>query len=43
MKTWLHEFAAFAQPGALVATLIVLLMLAVADAAIAIAARGWPF
>jgi hypothetical protein len=42
MKILSHEFAAFAQPGALIATLLVLLMLGAGDAAIAIAARGWP-
>jgi hypothetical protein len=38
-----HEFASFAQPGALIAMFLVLLALGVGDAAIAIAARGWPF
>jgi hypothetical protein len=38
-----HEFAAFAQPGALIAVLLVLLMMSACDAAMAIAARGWPF
>lgn len=38
-----HEFAAFAQPGALIAVLLVLLMMSAGDAAMAIAARGWPF
>jgi hypothetical protein len=37
-----HEFAAFGQPGALIAMFLVLLALGVGDAAIAIAARGWP-
>ena len=39
----LHEFAAFAQPGALIATFLVLLMMGAGGAAMAIAARGWPF
>jgi hypothetical protein len=38
-----HEFAAFAQPGALIAVLLVLLVMSAGDAAMAIAARGWPF
>jgi hypothetical protein len=38
-----HEFAGFAQPGALIAVLLVLLMMLAGDAAMAIAARGWPF
>jgi hypothetical protein len=38
-----QEFAAFAQPGALIATLLVLLVMAAGDVAMAIAARGWPF
>jgi hypothetical protein len=38
-----HEFASFAQPGALIAMFLVLLALGIGDAAIAIAARGWPF
>jgi hypothetical protein len=42
-KILLHEFAAFAQPGALIATFLVLLMMGSGGAAIAIAARGWPF
>jgi hypothetical protein len=42
-KILLHEFAAFAQPGALIATFLVLLMMGAGGAAIAIAARGWPF
>jgi|UPI00041C5017 hypothetical protein len=37
-----HEFATFTQPGALIATFLVLLTLGIGDAAIAIAARGWP-
>jgi hypothetical protein len=42
-KILLHEFAAFAQPSALIATFLVLLMMGAGGAAIAIAARGWPF
>jgi hypothetical protein len=42
-KLLAHEFAAFAEPGALVATFLVLLMMGAGAAAIAIAARGWPF
>jgi hypothetical protein len=38
-----QEFATFAEPGALVAMFLVLLVLGIGDAAIAIAARGWPF
>jgi hypothetical protein len=38
-----HEFAAFAQPGALIAVLLVLLMMSAGYAAMVIAARGWPF
>ena len=32
-----------AQPGAITATALVLLMMAAADAAIIVAAKGWPF
>jgi len=42
-KILAHEFAAFAEPGALVATLLVLLMMGAGSAAIVIAAWGWPF
>jgi hypothetical protein len=38
-----HEFAVFAQPSALIAMLLVLLMMGAGGAAMAIAARGWPF
>ncbi|MGY4292142.1 hypothetical protein ACVWXN_000234 [Bradyrhizobium sp. i1.4.4] len=31
------------SPGALIATLAVLLLMAAGDAAIVIAAKGWPF
>jgi hypothetical protein len=41
-KILAHEFAAFTQPGALIAMLLVLLMMAAGGAAMAIAARGWP-
>jgi hypothetical protein len=42
-KILAHEFAAFAQPGALIAMLLVLLMMGTGSAAMAIAARGLPF
>jgi hypothetical protein len=42
-KIMSHEFAVFLQPGALIAMSLVLLALGLGDAAIAIAARGWPF
>ena len=42
-KILAHEFAAFAHPGALIAMLLVLLMMGAGSAAMAIAARGWPF
>jgi hypothetical protein len=38
-----REFAAFTEPGGLIAILLVLLMMGVGGAAMAIAARGWPF
>jgi len=38
-----HQFAVFLQPGALVAMFLMLVALGLGDAAIAIAARGWPF
>jgi hypothetical protein len=38
-----QEFAVFAQPGAIIAMVLVLLMMALGYSAIAIAARGWPF
>ncbi len=37
-----RELAAYAQPGALLAAALVLLMMGIADAAMANAARGWP-
>jgi hypothetical protein len=37
-----HEFAALTDPGALIAISLVLLVMAIGDAAMAIAARGWP-
>lgn len=40
----MHEdLHAIAEPGAIVAVLIVLLLMAVGDVAILIAAKGWPF
>lgn len=37
-----EDLRAIAQPGAVIAVLIVLLLMAAADAAIFIATRGWP-
>jgi hypothetical protein len=42
-KILAQEFAAFVEPGALIAVALVLLTMAAGDAAMAIAARGWPF
>ncbi|MGY4629972.1 MULTISPECIES: hypothetical protein [Bradyrhizobium] len=40
----MHEdLRAIAQPGAIVAVLIVLLLMAAGDVAILIATKGWPF
>ena len=39
----LEELRVLAQPGAMIAVLIVLLLMAVGDAAIVIADKGWPF
>jgi len=39
----LEDLRAIVQPGAVVAVLIVLLLMADADAAIFVATRGWPF
>jgi len=39
----LEDLCAIIQPGAIVAVLTVLLLMGAADAAIFIAARGWPF
>jgi hypothetical protein len=39
----LEDLRAIAQPGAMIAVLIVLLLIGAADAAILIATRGWPF
>ncbi|WP_256464617.1 hypothetical protein [Bradyrhizobium sp. 180] len=39
----LEDLRAIAQPGAMIAVLIILLLMAVGDAAIFIATRGWPF
>jgi hypothetical protein len=36
------ELRVMAQPGAIVATLLVLLLLAAADLAIVVAVKGWP-
>ena len=38
-----EDLRGIAQPGAIIAVLIVLLLMAAADAAIFIATRGWPF
>jgi hypothetical protein len=38
-----QEFAVFAQTGAVIAMLLVLLMMGAGYLAIAIAVRGWPF
>jgi hypothetical protein len=42
-KILAHEFGLFAEPGALVAILLVLLTMGAGGVAMAIAARGWPF
>jgi hypothetical protein len=42
-KILAHEFALFAEPGALVAILLVLRTMGAGGVAMAIAARGWPF
>jgi hypothetical protein len=42
-KILAHDFAVFTQPGALIAMSLVLLMMGAGSAAMAIAARGWPF
>ncbi|CUT14195.1 hypothetical protein BF49_5275 [Bradyrhizobium sp.] len=39
----LGELRVLAQPGAIIACLAVLLLMAAGDAAIVIAAKGWPF
>ena len=39
----LDDLRVLAQPGALIAVLLTLLMIAVGDAAITIATKGWPF
>lgn len=41
--TMLDELRVLAQPGAAIAVLAVLLLMAAGDAAIFIAAKGWPF
>jgi hypothetical protein len=38
----LEDLRALAQPGALIATGLVLLLIAAGDAAITIAVKGWP-
>jgi hypothetical protein len=42
-KILANEFALFGEPEALIAMLLVLLVMGAGGAAIAIAARGWPF
>lgn len=39
----LEDLGKITQPGAVIAVLIVLLLMAAADAAIFIATKGWPF
>ncbi|WP_368507330.1 hypothetical protein [Bradyrhizobium lupini] len=39
----LGELRVLAQPGAIIAGLAVLLLMAAGDAAIVIAVKGWPF
>lgn len=39
----LQELRVLIQPGAIIAMLAVLLLMAAGDAAIVIAAKGWPF
>ncbi|WP_283815995.1 hypothetical protein [Bradyrhizobium diazoefficiens] len=39
----LGELRVLAQPGAIVASLAVLLLMAGADAVIVVAVKGWPF
>jgi hypothetical protein len=39
----LEELRVLAQPGAMIALVAILLLMAAGDAAIFIAARGWPF
>lgn len=39
----LEELRVLIQPGAIIAVLAVLLLMAGGDAAIVIAAKGWPF
>ena len=38
----LEELRVLAQPGAIIAVLAVLLLMAAADAVIFVAAKGWP-
>jgi hypothetical protein len=39
----LEELRVLVQPGAMIALVAILLLMAAGDAAIFIAARGWPF
>jgi hypothetical protein len=39
----LEQLRILGQPGALIASALVLLLMAAGDAAIAVAAKGWPF
>jgi hypothetical protein len=39
----LEELRVLVQPGAMIAVVAILLLMAAGDAAIFIAARGWPF
>jgi hypothetical protein len=39
----LEQLRVLVQPGAIIATAIVLLLMAAGDAAIVVAAKGWPF
>ncbi|WP_256466891.1 hypothetical protein [Bradyrhizobium sp. 1] len=39
----LENLRVIAQPGAMIAILVILLLMGAADAAIFVAARGWPF
>ncbi|WP_291603959.1 hypothetical protein [Bradyrhizobium sp.] len=39
----LDDLLVLAQPGAVLATVLVLLLMALGDAAIAVATKGWPF
>lgn len=39
----LEELRVLAQPGAMIAVIAILLLMAAGDAAIFVAAKGWPF